>query len=306
MVERCFCCHLPVEAGKYHEKCLQNLFGIPRAPKISFSTPDIPVQLRQSEQTLFSISGVQIKTLARLNHEKTELLIAPSGGTHILKPEPTEYPELPVTENLCMAMAGAADLEAPPHGLFPMGDGNLCYVILRFDRTPTGEKIHKEDMAQILGLPGDSKYNGSIESIGKALWKHASFPGLEVLRLFERVLFCFLIGNGDMHLKNWALFRDSKGLLRLSPCYDFVSSRIYLQDEESALTLNGRKNRIRRSDFDALAGYLKIDPKARDKVYSSFAQKTPAWLEMVRGSPLSSPRKESLEALISSRMKLIA
>jgi serine/threonine-protein kinase HipA len=303
MSDPCLSCHLPIEQGPYHEKCLKNLFGTSRAPRISFSTSDIPVQLRQSEQKLFSISGVQIKTLVRLNAEKMELLIAPSEGTHILKPEPTEYPELPMTENLCMGMAAAADLEVPPHGLFPMKDGKYGYVILRFDRTPQGEKIHKEDMAQIMDLPSDSKYSGSLESIGKALWKHASFPGLEALRFFERVLFCFLIGNGDMHLKNWALIRDSQGLLRLSPCYDFVSSRLYIRDEESALTLNGRKNRLRRSDFDVLANSLKIDPKAKDNVYTFFTEKASLWRQMVTQSPLSANRKESLEMLIASRLK---
>ncbi len=301
MIKQCLACHLPIENGPYHEKCLRPLFGVSRAPTIPFSTPDIPIQLRESQQKLFSISGVQIKTLVRLNDQKTELLIAPSGGTHILKPEPTEYPELPITENLCMAMAAASGLEVPPHGLFPMADGKYCYVVLRFDKSQEGEKIHKEDMAQILGFTSDSKYKGSIEAIGKALWKHATAPGLEVLRLFERVLYCFLIGNGDMHLKNWAIIRDLKGLLRLSPCYDLVSSRIYIRDEESALNINGKKNNLKRSDFDALAGYLKIDPKARDNVYSVMALKAPLWENMVKESPLNSQRKEDLGLLISSQ-----
>src|SRR6185295_8034492 len=97
---------------------------------------------------------------------------------------------------------------------------------------------------------------------GKAIRAHVEHVGLDTIDFFERVLFCFLIGNGDMHLKNWALLTRQKKP-SLSPCYDLVSSKVYLEKEsDSALTINAKNNKLERADFDSFAAYLKIDPKA--------------------------------------------
>ena len=205
-----------------------------------------------------------------------------------------------------MAMAAELEMDVPPHGLFPMPNGMLCYVVRRFDREADGRKISKEDLAQIIGVPSDSKYRSSLESIGKAIRKLATTPGLEALRFWERVLFCYMIGNGDMHLKNWSLLKTSDGRVQLSPCYDFVSSEVYFRDEESALTLNGKKARLKRLDFDILAAYLKIDPKAASKVIQMFEAKHPALIEMVMGSPLTLDKKEKLLETMQARLAVLS
>lgn len=306
MSSSCLCCHRKTSGEIYHAACLKNLFGSAQVPRVSFSIPDIPVTLRETSEKISPISGVQIKAFVKRNPQTRELVIAPSGGTHVLKPDPPQYPELSINENVCMAMASELGMEVPPHGLFPMPDGMLCYVVLRFDREPDGRKIHKEDLAQILGVPADSKYLSSLEAIGRAIWKHTAVPGLETLRFFERVLLCYVIGNGDMHLKNWSLLRPADGRVRLTPCYDLVSSEVYFRDEESALSLNGKKNRLKRQDFEALATYLKIDPKAASKVFQAFEAKHQALIEMVLGSPLSFPRKEKLTETMRTHLGVLS
>lgn len=249
-----------------------------------------------------SISGVQIKASVKLNSEKQSIEVVQSQGTHILKAEPAEYPELPQNENCCMTLAQELGMEVPPHGLFMMADGKLSYLIKRFDRLESGEKIHKESAAQILSIPTEDKYRGSLERIGKVIQKNVKNTGLDLIHFFERVLLSFLTGNGDMHLKNWAFITFSNGDIHLAPCYDFVCSKIYLpQEEDFALTLNGRKNNIRKRDFIALGMSLDIESKAIENALDRFKAAKDTLLEEVGHSELGEEKREKLMGIIRSR-----
>jgi serine/threonine-protein kinase HipA len=180
-----------------------------------------------------SISGIQIKALVKVNKSSKTIEFVQSGGTHILKPEPGKYSELPQNENLCMCLAeNVAGFDVPPHGLFSMADGKIYYIIKRFDRYPKGQKDHVEDMAQLLDMPPDSKYESSLEKVGNAILKFSKRPYLDLIDFFERILFCFVIENGDMHLKNWSLIEQLPGHWHLAPCYHLSSSKIYLLHED--------------------------------------------------------------------------
>jgi len=277
---------------------LRRLWNKAIAPKIPFAAKDLPEKVTSSKDHM-SISGVQAKALVRLNDDSSEIEFAPSGSTHILKPEPGEYPGLPAMENTCMSMAAALEFPVPPHGLFPMSDGRLCYIVKRFDRTVGGGKIQTETMLQLLG--STDKYSCSLESVGKAVRSHAENVGLDTIDFFERVLFCFIIGNGDMHMKNWALLiRDKKP--SLAPCYDLVSSKVYLaKEEDSALMLNAKKNKLKRRDFEALADYLKIDPKAAANVFNKFKDAQERLRELCVNSELNPSMRAKFEDVMAGR-----
>ena len=218
----CFSCHRETNSNEaYHSKCLKDLFGVSYAPKITFGIADLPSRVSQTAGKT-SISGVQIKASVKLNPANKQVEISAEGGTHILKPEPTEYPELPQNENLAMNMAHELKMKVPAHSLFKMADGKFCYIIKRFDRISDGDKVHKEDMAQLLELPTDAKYSGSLEAVGNVIKTHTANPYLELFDFFQRVIFNFAIGNGDMHLKNWSLLTPATGGNSLAQCYDFV------------------------------------------------------------------------------------
>ena len=247
-----------------------------------------------------SISGVQMKASVRLNADKSELEVVATGGTHILKPEPSQFEELPQNENVCMSMAAELGMNVPPHGLFPMADGKLCYVIKRFDRRD-GESLRNETMFQI--LEATDKYEGSLEQVGKAIRQHATNVGLDTIDFFERVLLSFVIGNGDMHLKNWALVSDGDKVT-LSPCYDFVSSRIFLPDDaDSALAINGKKDGLKRADFDALATSLKIDPRAAANSLEKLLGAEETLRRMAINSELNTELQQDLAKVIATRYK---
>jgi serine/threonine-protein kinase HipA len=248
-----------------------------------------------------SISGVQAKALVRLNKDASEIEFAPTGSTHVLKPEPNEYPGLPAMENVCMAMAAALGMDVPPHGLFPMSDDRVCYIVKRFDRAADGGKIQSESMFQLLGAT--DKYKGSLEAVGKAIRAHAENVGLDTIEFFERVLFCFLTGNGDMHLKNWSLLIQDKKA-RLAPCYDLVCSKAYIKNEEdSALTINAKKDKLKRSDFESLAADLKIDPKAAANSFAKMRAAQEKLRDMTACSELSRSMRQEFLGVLSGRFR---
>ncbi len=303
MAGRCLCCQKPVEAeGGYHPRCLSRIFGGPRPPVIPFKAADLPAMVTKDKNRM-SISGVQPKASVNVNEKAWTLEVVATGGTHILKPEPEQFPQVPQNENLCMNMAEELGLRVPPHGLFAMSDGKLCYVVKRFDRGEDGRRIAKETMFQILG--STDKYAGSLEKVGKAIRAHAANVGLDGIDFYERVLFCFLIGNGDMHQKNWALLGSGREVA-LAPCYDLVCSRLYIKDEiDSALTINAKQDKLKPADFTALAASLEIDPKAAANVLDKLRGSREKFRKMILDSELRSDlRQEQVNILMARYRRL--
>jgi len=289
----------------YHAACIKKLFGTTYVPSIDFKSTELISEINKNVGRM-SISGVQIKALVRINKDSKAVEFVQSGGTHILKPEPGEYPELPQNENLCMCLAeNSAGFDVPPHGLFYMTDGKICYIIKRFDRDSKGQKIHVEDMAQLLDMPPDSKYGSSLEKIGNAILKFSKRPYLDLIDFFERILFCFVIGNGDMHLKNWSLIEQPPNYWHLAPCYDLISSKIYLlHEDESALTINGKRNRLSLDDFMALGNYLKIESRSLKNAIDKMPGLKEKMLSLIN-RPNYFSRANDLNKIVSERYERI-
>lgn len=302
-MNKCLCCLKATSDGSsYHKNCLKRLFGSEKPPIIKFASTDIVSEISKNAGKM-SISGIQIKASIKLNNKGNFIEIVQSGGTHILKPEPFEYPQLPQNENLFMNIAEVLGMEVPPHGLFDMSDKKKCYIIKRFDRGSDGEKIHVEDMAQLLEMPPDSKYESSVEKVGKMIIRVSKRPFLDLINFYERIIFCFLIGNGDMHLKNWSIISPEDGNIHLSPCYDLISSKLYLPyEDETALTVNGKRNNLKLSDFEELANFLKIDEKAALNSLNKFKNARGIILKML-DNEMGSEAINKLKEIISGRYK---
>ncbi len=246
---------------------IKKMFGTAGWPVIDF---DLSGVLRNAQKVTgkLSISGVQPKLSMKLDKEKNQLVSVGEGGEYILKPQTNIYPNLPENEHCCMDIAEALNIEVPAHCLLPLKDGSLAYVVKRFDRDH-GRKIHQEDFFQI--LEQKDKCSGSVEQIGRKLKEISTAPGYDMQLFFERVLFNFVIGNGDAHLKNYSISYKEENNIRLSPAYDIVCSKLVIPEEEdSALAINGKKSKLSRPDFDDLADYLKVPLKVR---YENFENK---------------------------------
>ncbi|HEX5033288.1 MAG TPA: HipA domain-containing protein, partial [bacterium] len=233
--------------------------GLRHLENLPLSAQEQRIEARK-RATKMSIQGVQPKLSAKLSAAKARFEIVDTGGTFILKPPHELYPNLPENEDLSMHLAVAAGIEVPLHGLLYSKDGSRTYFIKRFDRFAHKGKIPVEDFAQLSGKTRETKYNSSMEQLAKVIDQFCTFPLLEKRKLLLRALFNFLIGNEDMHLKNYSLItRDGK--IELAPAYDFLNSSIMLENsaEQSALPLRGKKRKLSRKDW---IDYYALEPLA--------------------------------------------
>jgi len=276
----------------------RKIFGIDKEPFVDFTLSEVSLKAREMVGKM-SISGVQPKLSVKLvsKADSPHLEVTGEGGQYILKPQVQAFANLPENEDLCMNIAEDLDIDTPPHCLVHLKDKSLAYVVKRFDREGL-RKIHQEDFAQILGK--QDKYDGSVEEIGRKLKEVSEVPGLDVQLFFERVVFNFLIGNGDAHAKNYSVIYNEEGFVRIAPVYDLVCSRIVIPGEtdESALTILGKKNRIQRKDMDTLAGYLGIREKIR---FEKFKGKKELFRSRIAGSELPKNLANDFDKLLIER-----
>ncbi|MDO8494779.1 MAG: HipA domain-containing protein [Deltaproteobacteria bacterium] len=281
------------------EKEIKAMFGINRLPVINFSLQEI-AQKAQEMVNQLSISGVQPKLSVALQKKTGELIATAQGGEYILKPQIGAFPHLPENENCCMNSAEDFSIEVPKHCLLSLKDGSWAYLVKRFDREKD-KKIHQEDFTQILSK--SDKYSGSFEEIGKTLKKISSVPGLDVQLFFERIVFNFLIGNGDAHHKNFSIRYLEDGEIRLSPAYDLVCSKLVIpREEDLALNLNGKRNKMRKRDFDVFADYLEIPEKVR---YEKFIGQAEKMIAHIHDSFLTDQEKEQFEKIVRVRWAIL-
>ncbi len=255
----------------YHPKCLKRLFGSPRVvPFLDFDKNQFETQMIQKFSRRMSISGIQEKLSVRLEGKK----IVPTdlGGTYILKPAPSKYPHICENEHVTMRIAALLGIETAECGLVSFNDGELAYITKRFDRD--GEtKIPQEDMAQILEKQQNQvgeqyKYEGSYEQVAKAILNATGKPGV-VLRFYERLIFNYLIANGDYHLKNISLqHMEADGKYRqLTPLYNSVNTRIHILNESRDLALDDLFEDGTAFDFMEFALRIGAPKKAVEPIF---------------------------------------
>lgn len=250
-----------------------------------------------------SVQGMQPKLSATLKITEGRMEVVDRGGRFILKPPHLIFPELPENEALTMSLAAAAGIEVPVHGLLLNADHSHSFFIRRFDRQGWAKRP-VEDFAQLTGASRETKYNSSTERLIEVIDRYCTFPALERLKLLDRLVFAFLTGNEDMHLKNWSLItRDDK--VELSPAYDLLNSTIPNRGslEEMALPLAGKKSNLRAGHFwTYLAGERMCLPaKQIDRAKAKFGLVSAAWPDRITHSFLSDQMKERYLALLSER-----
>ena len=279
-----------------NKKLIKEMFNTSELPIIEFGLQDVSQKAQQMAGKL-SISGVQPKLSMKLDRKNNSLISVAEGGEYILKPQTAAFPNIPENEQCCMDIAAEFKIDVPPHCLLPLKDGSLAYIVKRFDRE-SGMKIHQEEFSQI--LEAENKYDGSVEQIGRKLKEISTAPGYDVQLFFERVVFNFIIGNGDAHLKNYSIAYKDKETIRLTPVYDIVCSKLLIPGEEdSALSIIGTKNKLKREDFDKLADYLNIPIKVR---FEKFEKCLDLMEKIIKNSEIKKEAQEQFINIIKERL----
>lgn len=304
---RCPITYEPITTGKYSQKGLKRLSPIiERLQDFSYSSKQ-QLELALEYATKLSIQGVQPKLSVRLTTSKGEgrFECVERGGTFIFKPPHPTFAELPQNEDLTMHLATFAGIRIPLHGLIYNIDGTMTYFIQRFDRLPKGRKLGVEDFSQLMGYSRETKYDSSMEKLIAVIDKHCTFPMIEKLRLFELCLFNFIVGNEDMHLKNFSLIRR-ENRVELSPAYDLVNSSIVINaKEEIALPLRGKRSNLKREDFVEYYGMerLGLSPTLLQEVLKRFEECKSSWKMLIDASFLSPAMKQRYLEVIKNRFE---
>ena len=304
---KCLFCYQKLKEGQkdFHPGCAKKFFGTKDAPLLEYRHEDLDRLAEQIIRAQTSLTGVQPKLSLNLSRHDGcgRLTIVGLWGDFIFKPQTESYPQLPENEDLTMHLAEAAKIDVVPHSLIRLADGRLGYITRRIDRTKSGEKIDMEDMCQLTLHPTEYKYKGSHEQIAKAIVRFSGTPKLDLTNYMQLLLFCFITGNNDMHLKNFSLYRPSDEY-RLTPAYDLLNVAIANPDdkEDFALTISGRKSKLRTVDFLNAAKIMGLDEKVVLRLITGLHNTFPKWQTLIRDSFLDENLKEAYEELIVSRL----
>lgn len=271
--------------------------------------PHPPSSPQEQEPLRFSLAGVQLKFSMLRKDRGMTLPTGGRGGNWIVKLPDNRYDHVPENEYSMMTWARAVGIDVPEMKLVKVADieglpeginlrEDLAYAIRRFDRPEPGQRIHMEDMAQVLGLYSGEKYDKyNYETIANIILKVA---GLDALQEFlRRLVFIIAIGNADAHHKNWSLLYPNGKHAALSPAYDLVSTIQYIPNDKLALNLakSKRFEDVSLASFERLARKLNLSTDdVLPVVRSTVSATLDTWSALHPNLPLSSKSKQLIEA----------
>lgn len=313
----CYCCGKQLKSENvngWHTSCIKRFFGTSVFPSIEIDEEALRALAIDGSRKGFTIPGVQKKLSLQLYRERNQqprltLIDYPVG--YILKPQVHEYENLPESEHLVMKMAEITGISTVPHALIKENN-QFAYITKRIDRIIDGHDVKKlamEDFCQLDQRLTEDKYRGSYERCAKIVEKYSSKVGLDMTELFLRVVFSFVVGNSDMHLKNFSLIETDEGsnLYILSPAYDILPVNIILPEdnEEVALSLNGKKTNLRKNDFYAFSRQCGLSKTVADRMINKVVSLKDSYIEMCNESLLPQYLKFRLIDLIDNRIRVL-
>ena len=303
----CLICYKDAGDTGFHEKCVKQFFGSKSMPELELNKTLLKKLAEETINKRIAVTGIQPKlslTIEKVGQKEARLTIVGLCGEFLLKPQHEKIPFMPETEDLTMHLASIFGIEVCENSLIRTNDQSLAYIAKRSDRKK-GLKIHIEDFCQLSEFLTENKYKGSYEKAGKLILKYCTNSGLDVLKYFELILFSYLTGNNDMHLKNFSLMH-MENEIKLSPAYDLINvNLIHPKDkEELALTLSGKKTKIRLIDFNALGKLLEIPDKVVLNTYQKFSNAQEQVYQLIMSSFLPEKYKEEFWKIWQLKQKI--
>ena len=316
----CLCCGKEINTSNdnelqsgWHSKCAKKFFGTSDVPDIEFSDEELLLFAKSIVNRGYTVQGVQKKMslhLTKSPEPRLTLVDYPNG--YILKPQTDIYDNLPEYEHTAMLMAEVVGIRTVPHGLIKL-QNQYAYITKRVDRiinSRSTKLLAMEDFCQLSGRMTEDKYRGSYEQCTKIITEYSSTVNLDLAEFFLRILFCFVIGNADMHLKNFSLREQASGERNyaLSEAYDLLPVNIVnpVDMEETALVLNGKKSKLKKKDFVLLAQQCGINDTAIDKMIMSIVKKQSILNAVCDYSVLNEAQKKVFKELINSRIGVLS
>jgi serine/threonine-protein kinase HipA len=310
---KCLYCYKeldPNETGDYHSKCIKAFYGTMSAPALPYRLDEMEKLAKEAVALSVAVPGVQpklslgwIKNNLEDGHNGRLTIMDALEGLYILKPQNIQYEQMPENEHLSMKLAELFKIEVVPSNMIRLASGELCYITKRIDRKKDSSKIHMIDFLQILEL--EDKYLGTMENLGKSVGELSVNTLMDKLRFFELTLFNFIIGNNDMHLKNFSMWLSEIGWV-LSPAYDLLNVKIILPKDmdDTALLLGGKKKNFNKGYFNRFGEVLQLNDKQINSVYKKLDTWLPKAIQLIDISFLSEDNKRQYKNLITQQVNL--
>lgn len=311
---KCLYCYKELKEGEidFHKSCSKKIFGTQTVPELTYTRENLTDLAKQVIRSQTTLTGVQAKLSLDINKDNEEkrarFTIVGLWGRYILKPQTDLFEHLPEVEDLTMHLAEIAKIKVVPHSLIRFADGELCYITRRIDRTDKGDKLPMEDMCQLTERLTEHKYKSSYEQISKAIQRFSSVPKLDLVNYWEQVVFSWITGNSDMHLKNFSLYSEIANKYVLTPAYDLLSTALVMPEdtEEMALTLNGKKRRIKKTDFVNSMQMSGLENKVIENIFNKFHKVKDKWFEFIDISFIPDAMKKDYKTIIEEKLKLLS
>ena len=315
---KCLCCGKTIRENasnaekewSWHKKCVKSFFMTEEMPFLDITKEQLERLANETVNEGLTVPGVQKKLSLHLSSDtNARLTIVDYPTGYILKPQTEEFDYMPEFEDLAMRLAELMGIQTVPHALIKIND-EYAYITKRVDRDIEKNEIKlyaMEDFCQLSNRLTQDKYKGSYENCGRIIKKYSITPGLDLSELYLRVVGSFIIGNSDMHLKNFSLIETSAGNGKyiLSPAYDLLPVNVIMPEDEEqfAIPMNGKKRNIRKNDFLKFAEQCNISRKSAEKMMANLIQKKDKFIEMCKESYLPPHMKDSLIKLMEERIE---
>lgn len=311
---KCLYCYKELDAidsGDYHIKCIKAFYGTKTAPALPYRLEEMERLAKEAVELSVTVPGVQpklslgwIKSTLEDGHNGRLTIMDALEGLYILKPQNIQYEQMPENEHLSMKLAELFKIEVVPSNMIRLASGELCYITKRIDRKKDNEKVHMIDFLQILEL--EDKYLGTMENLGKNIGELSVNTLMDKLRFFELTLFSYIIGNNDMHLKNFSMWLSEIGWV-LSPAYDLLNVKLVLpkDSDETALLLGGKKKNFNKGYFNRFGVVLQLNEKQINSVYKKLHTWLPKAIKLIDISFLNDNYKTQYKDLITQRVNIL-
>ena len=317
---KCLCCGKTIRENasnvekewSWHKKCVKSFFMTEEMPFLDITKEQLERLANETVNEGLTVPGVQKKLSLHLSSDtNARLTIVDYPTGYILKPQTEEFDYMPEFEDLAMRLAELMGIQTVPHALIKIND-EYAYITKRVDRDIEKNEIKlyaMEDFCQLSNRLTQDKYKGSYENCGRIIKKYSITPGLDLSELYLRVVGSFIIGNSDMHLKNFSLRETEPGNRRfqLSNAYDMLPVNVIMPEdkEQLALTINGKKRNIHKKEFRLLAEACGIPSNAAEHMLKKICSKKDKFLKQIEEAYLSEEQKENVKELISERIEIL-
>lgn len=303
----CLCCGKEIEDGIWHKKCIKDFFDNENLPEIKLDITELETVAVSQIKEHKGVAGVQEKLSMHLdltNKKRPRLTIIGFPSGYILKPQSSTYKRLPEFEQTAMLLAELCELPVVKHGLITINNNEYAYITKRIDRISTS-KIHMEDFCQASNNITANKYRSSYEECADLIQKYSSIPLIDKVKLFSCLYFCFVIGNSDVHLKNFSFIMDENGKLSLAPFYDLLPTKVILASDHDDLGMlfNGKKQNLRKTDFDQFADRIGISNLTKNGIMKKINDKSDEMFKIIDESELDQNSKSVWKRMIKANIK---